>query len=118
MKDVYGFANVRAELQAQLTEALESPLPSRHPIASPHDQLSTLPPGRPVASVHDEAMTGATSFENVEHEDAEERFDREGAPSARPDGEDDIDKFLARHCPVATLGKGFGLALGRLLLGT
>ena len=102
-RDEYYVPDVYAEVEAQLIAALNSPLPSAvsPPVA---DDKALI-----------EALKDATSFVKVEHEDAEEQFDEDGAPTLDSDSGEDSDKCLDRSLSPAKLGTGFGLALGGLL---
>ncbi|KAF7505716.1 hypothetical protein GJ744_000482 [Endocarpon pusillum] len=102
-RDEYYILDVYAEFEAQLIAALNSPLP---PAASP-----TVADDKALI----EALKDATSFVKVEHEDAEEQFDEDGAPTADSHSDEDSDKCLDRSQSQVKLGTGFGLALGRLL---
>ncbi|ERF76160.1 hypothetical protein EPUS_01494 [Endocarpon pusillum Z07020] len=102
-RDEYYIPDVYAELEAQLIAALNSPLP---PAASP-----TVADNKALI----EALKDATSFVKVEHEDTEEQFDEDGAPTPGSDNDEDSDGCLDRSQTPVKLGTGFGLALGRLL---
>lgn len=102
-RDEYNIRDVYAELEAQLIAALNDPLPSA---ASPPvtDDKALI-----------EALKDATSFVKIEHEDAEEQFDEDGAPTPHSDSDEDSDKCLDHSLSPVKLGTEFGLALGRLL---
>ncbi len=103
-QDEYRIRDVYVEVEAQLVAALNVSLPSASPTVADDKVLL-------------EALKDATSFVRIEHEDAEEQFDEEGASTLDGESDEDMDKCLDRSLSPVKLSTEFGLALGRLFFG-
>ncbi len=112
---------VHTKLDAKLGTAVQSSMPSISPSSSSINDKALIGSLKDATPIDDEALIKAlkeaTTFVMVEHENAQEPFNEDGARSPTLDIDDAIDQFLAHNNSSTWLGKEFGMALGNFFFG-